>query len=100
MRVTGKLKPVGKTYTVLTVFPKITFLPFFSKKIHMAIKQPQIAAHIIFMNRQIKLNTRNFKIVPYNEEKYKLDMVRYFCSSVKWSQKEMELAYIFWSWNR
>ena len=48
----------------------------------MTIKQLKIAAQIIFMNRQIKLNTRNFKIIPYNEENYKLDIVRYFLGSV------------------
>ena len=83
MQVIGKLKSVGKKKKKKktlqkAVFPKITFLPFFSKKIHMAIKQLKIAVQIIFMNRQIKMNTRNFKIISYNEEKYKLDMVRYF----------------------
>ena len=33
------------------------------------------------MNRQINLNARNFKIIPYNQEKYKSDMLRYFCGS-------------------
>ena len=82
MQVTGKLKSVVKILYKKQYSPIITFLPFFSKKIHMTIKQLKIAAQIVFMNRQIKLNTRNFKIIPYNEEKYKLDMVRYFLGSV------------------
>ena len=77
MHVAGKLQSVGKKTIQKAVLQKITFLLFFSKKIHMNIKQLKIAAQTIFMNRQIKLNTRNFKIIPFNGEKYKSDMVRY-----------------------
>ena len=34
----------------------------------MSIKPLKIAAQIIFMDRQINLNKRNFKIIPYNQE--------------------------------
>ena len=44
----------------------------------MTTKPPKIAVQIIFMNRQINLNTWNFKIISYNQEKYKLNMVRIF----------------------
>ena len=58
------------------------FLPFFSKMIHMTIKPLKISAQIIFMDSQINPNTQNFKIIPYNQEIYKLNMMRYFCDSV------------------
>ena len=48
----------------------------------MTINSLKIAAQRIFMNRQINLNTQNFKSIPYNQKKYKLDMVRYFFGSV------------------
>ena len=48
----------------------------------MTIKPLKIAAQIIFMDRQINTNTRTFKIIPYNQEIYKLNMMRYFCGSV------------------
>ena len=87
MQVTGKLKPVEKDLYKKAVFPQITSLPFFSKKIHMAIKQRKIAAQIIFIGRQINLNTWSFKIIAYNQENYKKkkkkkNMVRYFLGSV------------------
>ena len=46
-------------------------LPFFSKKIHMTIKPLKIASQTIFIDRQINLNTRNFKIIAYNQKNYK-----------------------------
>ena len=48
----------------------------------MTTKPLKIATHIIFMSRQINLNARNFKIISYNQEKCKLNMIRYFYRSV------------------
>ena len=58
------------------------WLPFFFKSFRMTTTPPIIAAQIIFMGRQIILNTRNFKIIHSNQLKYKLNMMRYFCGSV------------------
>ena len=44
---------------------------FRTKKIRMAVKPLKIAAQIIFIDRQINLNTRNFKIIANNQENYK-----------------------------
>ena len=55
---------------------------FSPKKIRMTTKPLKIAAKIIFMSRQINLNTRNLKVITYNQEKCKLNMTCYFCSSV------------------
>ena len=82
MQVTGKLKSVGKDLYKSTIPQKYCFALFFSTKIQMSTKPFKIAAQIIFMNRQINLNTWNFKIFPYSQEKYKLNMVRYFWGSV------------------
>ena len=37
----------------------------------MTIRLLKIAAQIIFLDRQIKLNTRNLKIIAYDQENYK-----------------------------
>ena len=71
MQVTGKLKSVETIPIQKAAFPKITFLPFFSKKIRMTIKPFKIAVQIIFIDRQINLNTWHFKIITYNQEIYK-----------------------------
>ena len=60
---------------------------FFSKSFRMTIKPLKIAADIIFMSRQMNLSTRNLKIIPYNQEKYKLNLMRYFSSSVYLKEK-------------
>ena len=77
----GKLKSIGKDLYKKQYSPKLP-LPFFSKTIHITIKPLKIAAHIIFLDGQINANAWNFKIIPYNQEKYKLNMMRYFCGSV------------------
>ena len=41
----------------------------FLNKFRMTTKPLKIAANIIFMSRQINPNTRNLKIIPYNQEK-------------------------------
>ena len=71
MQVTGKLKSVEKDLYKKQYSPKLRFYFFFSKKIRMTINPLKIAAQIIFIDRQINLNTWNFKIIVYNQEKYK-----------------------------
>ena len=44
----------------------------------MTAKPLQIAVQIIFMGMQINLNTRNLNIIPSDQEKDKLNMMRYF----------------------
>ena len=48
----------------------------------MTIKPLKIAAQIIFMDRQMNLNKQTFKTIPYNQEKYKLNMMHDFYDSV------------------
>ena len=68
MQVTGKLKSVEKDIYKKQFSPKLRFYLLFSKKICMTIKPLKIAAQIIFLDRQINLNTRNSKIIAYNQE--------------------------------
>ena len=44
----------------------------FFKAFCMTTKPLNIAAKIIFMSRQYNLNTRNLKIIPYNQEKMQI----------------------------
>ena len=69
MQVTSKVKFVKKQKARC---PKITFLPFFLKKIRMTIKPLKIAAKIIFISRKINLNIQNLKIIPYNQKKMQI----------------------------
>ena len=71
MQGTGKLKSVEKDLCRKKYSPKLRLHLFFSKKIRMTIKPLKIAAQIIFIDRQVNLNTWNFKIVAYNQERYK-----------------------------
>ena len=55
---------------------------FFLNFFRMTSIPLNIAAKIIFMSRQINQNTGNLKIIPYKQEKCKLNMIALFCSSV------------------
>ena len=48
----------------------------------MATKPLKIAAQVIFLGRQINLKTQNFKIIPPDEKKCKVNMMRYLYDSV------------------
>ena len=57
MQVTGKLKSVENDIYKKQYSPKLRFYLFFSKEIRMTIKPIKIVAQLIFIDRQINLNT-------------------------------------------
>ena len=71
-------------YFILFIFIFFFFslFSFFSKHFRFTIKPLKVPAKIIFTSRQINLKTQNLTIIPYNQEKCKLNMLRYFCSSI------------------